>query len=114
MPRGVQNRSNDNLALSLQHLVDNAIRKPFRVPPTNVLRWVPAAIQQGILAKRAPNLNDLLNKLAAKPRLSRFIPSSGFGHVLFNLRAKFNKPVHLVNRERRRFSITSSGTADFG
>lgn len=114
MPCSVQNRRYDNLALRFQHLGDHAIRKPFRVTPADILRRVSAAVQQGIVAQSMPNPDDLLHEFAAKPCLPRFIPSSGFGHVLFDLWAEFNYPVHLVNRERRRFSITSSDTADCG
>jgi len=114
MPRGVQNRGYHNPALSFLHFVDYAIRKPLRVPPADVLRRVSAAVQQGIIRQGMPNLDDLLHKLSAWPRLPRLVPSRGFGHVQFHLRAKFNHPAHLVNRERRRFSITSSETADCG
>ena len=114
MPCSVQNRRDYNLALRFQHFVDHAIRKPLRVSPADVLGRVPTAVQQGILPQRAPNLDDPPHKLAAKPCVPRLIPSGGFGHVLFDLRAEFNYPAHLVNRERRRFSITSSDTADCG
>jgi hypothetical protein len=114
MPRRVQIRRYHYSVLSLQNLVNAAIRKPIWVTPADVLRRVSPAIQQGILAEGAPNPDDLFYKFAAKPWLLRIIPGGGLGHVLFNLRAKFNDPVHLVNRERSRFSIVSSGTADLG
>ena len=110
----MQNCRHNHDVLSLKDLVDNAIRKAFRVAPANILSRVAAGVQQGIFFQRVPNPDDLLHEFGSQPRLPRLLPNGGFGYVVLDLRAKLDGPAHLTNRERRRVSISLSGTADLG
>ncbi len=114
MSCGMQDGGNKHSVRCLVHLVDHPKRKAVGILPANVFVRMPSSIEQRVICKGIPNSDYLLHEFAAQSRLSRLVPNSGLGHILFDLGSDDHPPAHLGGQDRNRAFIVSSAMDDSG
>jgi hypothetical protein len=114
MPGGVQHSGYYHKLLLFDHFVNHTIGESFRIAPSDIFGWMPAAVQKRIDLKRIEYRKDLFNEFVAETGTLRVILLRCFHYVVFRLRPCNDFPFHDFDRERSPRLISSRGTDELG
>jgi hypothetical protein len=114
MASGVNNGSDYYKALFVDDFVDYTVRKAPWVTPTNVLGWMPAAMQEWIYRQLIKHRQSLFDEFVSQTGSLVVIPIRRLGYVVFRLGSRNDFPFHDFDRERRRFFKSSRDTEELG
>ena len=112
MPGRVQHSRHSHCLAGFIDFLDDAVGKPFRITPSEVLDGMSAAVEQRVFCQGIPHADDVLDELRSESRLPGFLPIGRFGNVQLDLRCELDAPVHWRWRERSRAFISSSAMAE--
>ncbi len=107
MARTVNHCGNNDNLFAFHHLVDDAVRKMFRVSPANILTRVFSAPEQRVYGEGVENLQYLVNESVPEALIARVVPIRRRLKVLLDFRADDDAPTHLPDRRRSRFLNSS-------
>ena len=78
------------------HFVDYAIGKTIRVAPSDIFGGMSTTIEKRVLSQGIPYVDNFLDELGAKSRLTAFVPACRFDNISLNLGRKLEPPVHFL------------------
>jgi len=85
MTSGMNNDGDYYKTFFFDHFINHAVRKSFWITPANVLRRMPAAMQEWIYRQFIKHRQNFLDELVSETGTLVVIPARRFGYVVFRL-----------------------------